>query len=286
MVEQLYHLHMPASPGSCAVFNSPHSGPEYPSRLLSRSSLDPLTLRSSEDAFVDRLFASAPDHGAPLLAARVSRTCVDLNRAADELDPVLIAGTPRRAINPRVMAGLGVIPRVVAEGRAIIEGKLSLAEAERRLDAFYRPYHARLRALLDDQHRRFGQAILYDCHSMPHDALISAPTLHGRRPDVILGDRFGASCDRWLIDAATEIFRSAGFVVVRNAPFAGGYITQHYGRPDAGFHALQIEIDRALYMDEARVEPLPGFADVERWIARAVAELARLGRRALPMAAE
>jgi N-formylglutamate amidohydrolase len=286
MAEALYHLKLPETPASCAVFNSPHSGSEYPRSFLARTRLDPLQIRSSEDAFVDRLFAAAPAHGAPLLAARVPRACVDLNRAADELDPVLIAGASRRAMNPRVAAGLGVIPRVVAEGRTIIDGKLPLAEAEHRLNAYYRPYHARLRGLLEEQRERYGQAILYDCHSMPHDALSSAPVVWGRRPNVILGDRFGASCDRWLIDAATEVFRAAGFVVARNAPFAGGYITQHYGRPQAGFHALQIEIDRALYMDEVRVEPLDCFPAVQAQVGEAVAGLARLSGRALPVAAE
>lgn len=286
MADTLYRLDLPEVATSCAVFNSPHSGSDYPASFLSRSRLDPLAIRSSEDAFVDLLFADAPRHGAPLLAARVPRACVDLNRSADELDPVLIAGASRRAMNPRVAAGLGVIPRVVAEGRIIFDGKLPLAEAEQRLNAFYRPYHARLRALLEDQRARFGQAILFDCHSMPHDALASAPIVWGRQPNVILGDRFGAACERWLIDAATEIFRSEGFVVARNAPFAGGYITQHYGRPQSGIHALQIEIDRALYMDEASVRPLPEFDAVRTRIGAAVAALAKLGGQALPVAAE
>jgi N-formylglutamate amidohydrolase len=286
MTDATYRLHLPAVPASCAVFNSPHSGSEYTPSFLARSRLGTLEIRSSEDAFVEDLFAAAPAYGAPLLAARVPRACVDLNRSADELDPVLIAGAARRALNPRVAAGLGVIPRVVAEGRAIIDGKLPLAEAERRLRVYYRPYHARLRALLEEQRDRFGQAILFDCHSMPHDALASAPVVWGRRPNIVLGDRFGAACDRWVIDAATEIFRAAGFVVARNAPFAGGYITQHYGRPGRGIHALQIEIDRSLYMDEARVERRQDFAEVAASVGYAVADLARLGGRALPMAAE
>jgi N-formylglutamate amidohydrolase len=286
MADPLYRLDLPEAATSCAVFNSPHSGSDYPAAFLARTRLDPLAIRSSEDAFVDLLFADAPTHGAPLLAAKVPRACVDLNRSADELDPVLIAGASRRAMNPRVAAGLGVIPRVVAEGRAIFEGKLPLVEAEQRLDAFYRPYHARLRGLLEEQRLRFGQAVLFDCHSMPHDALASAPVVWGRRPNIILGDRFGASCERWLIDAATEIFRAQGFVVARNAPFAGGYITQHYGRPQAGVHALQIEVDRTLYMDETWIRPLPTFEEVRVRIGAAVAALCRLGGQALPVAAE
>ncbi|CAN5790144.1 N-formylglutamate amidohydrolase [soil metagenome] len=286
MTDAVYRLALPDTPRSCAVFSSPHSGRDYPPGFLSRTRLDTLQIRSSEDAYVDELFACAPDHGAPLLAARVPRACVDLNRASDELDPALIAGTFRRGANPRVVAGLGVIPRVVAEGRPIIEGKLSLAEAEARLDTYYHPYHACLAALIEAQRRAFGQALLFDCHSMPHDALASAPAVWGKRPNIILGDRFGASCERWLMEAATEIFGAAGFVVARNAPFAGGFITQHYGRPGGGIQALQIEIDRGLYMDEDRIERRAGFAETRATIAGAVARLARLGSQALPMAAE
>lgn len=286
MSETVYRLRLPGVPSSCAVFNSPHSGQDYPRSLLARSRLTRLQLRSSEDAFVDELFGCAPECGAPILAARVPRACVDLNRAPDELDPALIIGASRRATNPRIAAGLGVIPRVVAEGRAIIEGKLPLAEAESRLAIYYRPYHTRLRSLLDSQRALFGRAVLFDCHSMPHDALASAPTVWGRRPNVVLGDRFGASCERWLIDAATEAFRSAGFAVARNAPFAGGFITQHYGRPREGIQALQIEIDRSLYMDEARIERSRDFDQTASMIRRVVADLARLGSQALPVAAE
>lgn len=253
---------------------------------MGASRLPAVQLRSSEDAFVDHLFSAAPEFGAPLIAARVPRACVDLNRSPDDLDPALISGASRRFLNPRIAAGLGVIPRVVAEGRPIIDGKLPLAEAHRRIGRYYHPYHARLQALLDESRAQFGVSVLYDCHSMPHDALASAPSVFGRRPNLILGDRFGVSCERWLIDAATDIFTAAGFVVARNAPFAGGYITQTYGRPQAGVHALQIEVDRALYMDEARIEKLDGFDDVRGSIAAAIAELVRVGPSAMPVAAE
>lgn len=286
MNEQVFSLRMPVERSSCAVFNSPHSGRDYPAAFLESSRLDPLQIRSSEDAFVDELFARAPECGAPLLAARVPRAFLDLNRGPEDLDPALIDGAARRAVNPRIVAGLGVIPRVVAEGRPIIEGKLTLAEAEQRIAAHWHPYHAELAALVDGARARFGSAILFDCHSMPHDALATAPVVWGRRPDVILGDRFGAACDRWLIDAATEIFTTAGFVVARNAPFAGGYITQAYGRPRMGVHALQIEIDRALYMDEARVERLPCFEQIRGRIGAAVARLSELGPREMRVAAE
>jgi N-formylglutamate amidohydrolase len=286
MTEDVFSLRLPKLRSSCAVFNSPHSGSDYGPAHMGQSRLSPLHLRSSEDAFVDVLFAEAPNHGAPLLAARVPRACVDLNRAADDLDPALIIGASRRFLNPRIAAGLGVIPRVVAEGRPIVEGKLPFAEAQRRIGAYYHPYHAQLRALLEESRGLFGTAILFDCHSMPHDALAAAPTVRGRRPNLILGDRFGAACERWLIDSATDVFTSAGFVVARNAPFAGGYITQSYGRPQARVHALQIEVDRALYMDEARIEPRPEFDEVRARIAEAISELARLGHCSMPVAAE
>ena len=203
MENSVYALRMPQERRSCAVFSSPHSGSEYPAAFLEASRLSRLQIRSSEDAFVDELFAAAPAAGAPLLAARVPRACIDLNRAPDDLDPALIAGASRRYLNPRIAAGLGVIPRVVGEGRAIMQGKLTLAEAERRIAQNWHPYHQQLRALLSEARAMFGTAILIDCHSMPHDALNAAPSVWGRRPDVILGDRFGAACQRWLIDAAT-----------------------------------------------------------------------------------
>lgn len=287
MPEEPFDLWLPpAQATSAAIFNSPHSGSDYHGSFLGRTRLAPLLLRSSEDAFVDRLFASAPDNGAPLLAARVPRAYVDLNRAADDLDPALITGAARRASNPRIAAGLGVIPRVVAEGRPIIEGKLSLTEAEQRLNTVWRPYHARLSALVAETLAREGVALLFDCHSMPRDALAGAPMVWGRRPDVILGDRFGAACDRSVIEATAEAFTAQGFVVARNAPFAGGYITQSYGRPRLRVHALQIEIDRSLYMDERRIEPLPGFPEMAARIGRVVAVLARLRPQVLPLAAE
>jgi len=235
---------------------------------------------------VDELFAAAPLRGAPLLAANVPRACVDLNRAPDDLDPALISGASRRFLNPRIAAGLGVIPRVVAEGRPIMQGKLPLAEAQRRLNAYWYPYHERLRALIAESRAAFGMAILFDCHSMPRDALTAAGGPWGRRPNIVLGDRFGAACDRWLVDAATDIFAAAGFVVARNAPFAGGYITQTYGRPSQGTQALQIEIDRGIYMDEERVARGSGFEEVRAKIAAAVAGLAGLGPAVRQVAAE
>lgn len=279
-------LYEPKEWTSPAVFSSPHSGASYPADFLNNAVLDAMSIRSSEDAFVDKLFRNAPQYGAPLLAATLPRAYVDLNRAADELDPALIAGAQRRGANPRISAGLGVIPRVVAEGRAIRSGKMPLREALKRLRVGYHPYHDQLDTLLAQQRDRFGRAILFDCHSMPHDALGSAPFVRGQRPDIILGDRFGAACGRWLIDAAAALFTEQGFVVARNAPFAGGYITQHYGRPSRDVHALQIEIDRALYMDERRLQPNGAFYDVRSRLDRVLSGLVGVGGAAAPMAAE
>jgi len=245
-----------------------------------------MTIRSSEDAFVDYLFAAAPRFGAPLITATLPRAYVDLNRAADELDPALVIGAQRRGANPRVSAGLGVIPRVVAEGRAIRSGKIPLREALKRLRQTYHPYHDMLQSLLERQKGAFGHAILFDCHSMPHDALTSAPLVRGRRPDVILGDRFGAACGRWVIEAAADLFAAAGFVVARNAPFAGGYITQHYGRPSRNVHALQIEIDRSLYMNEQQMTLRSDVDSVLRRLEAVQAGLADLGSAQPALAAE
>ncbi len=280
-------VHQPAASESCAVFSSPHSGADYPETLMRRTQLSPLQIRSSEDAFVDELFGAAPGCGAPLIAAQIPRACVDLNRAPDDLDPALIAGASRRYLNPRIAAGLGVIPRVVAEGRAIIEGKIPLAEANRLLASYWRPYHAALGALVEERRRRFGAAVLFDCHSMPRDAIHSAPSVGGRVPDVVLGDRFGAACARWLTEAVGDAFRAEGFTVARNAPFAGGYITQAYGRPREGAHAIQIEVDRSLYMDERRIERLESFDEVRGRLSAVVARIAALRPgEALPVAAE
>jgi N-formylglutamate amidohydrolase len=258
---------------SSMIFASPHSGREYPAEFLSRIVLDRQAIRSSEDAFVDNLFDVAPTLGAPLLAARAPRAYLDLNRAADELDPGVIEGVARAPHNPRVSSGLGVIPRVVAGGRSIYRGKLSLGEAEERIRRFWHPYHQALAAMVEETRAAFGQAVLIDCHSMPHEA-IEAHTRPGQlRPEVVLGDRYGATAGRDVMDRVEAAFATAGFRVGRNAPFAGAYVAQAYGRPSRGVHVVQVEIDRALYMDEVRVEPLAGFESFRALIAGVVADL-------------
>jgi N-formylglutamate amidohydrolase len=286
MTSAAFTLFRPDRHETPVIFSSPHSGREYPPALLARTVLDERTIRSSEDAFVDQLFASAPGCGAPLIAARAPRAWIDLNRAADELDPALIDGVVRALHNPRVSSGLGVIPRVVANGRSIYRGRIALFEAQARIDRLWHPYHAALRALIDESLMQFGQAVLIDCHSMPHEAIEA----HGRpgqpRPQVVLGDRFGAAAGREVIEAIEAAFAGAGLRVARNAPFAGAYIAQAYGRPSRGQHVVQVEIDRSLYMDEAQITPRADFADFQALMAGVVAEIAGFGRRAMPLAAE
>lgn len=281
-----YHLTEPARLTTGVVFNSPHSGDQYPAELIARTRLGQLQLRASEDALVDRLFASAPRFGAPVLAARLPRAWVDLNRGPAELDPALIEGVRATGINQRIAAGLGVVPRIVSEGAAIYSGKLSLAEAEARIRAVHTPYHARLEALLMRARSRFGAAVLFDCHSMPSEALRTTPRVRGQVPDIVLGDRFGVSAGREIVAETQAAFERAGFVVARNSPFAGGYITQRYGRPRQGLHAVQIEIDRGLYLDQKRIEPGAGFENIVARIEVVVALLVRIAPGSTAMAAE
>jgi N-formylglutamate deformylase len=286
MSNAAYSLIEPVQRLSCAVFASPHSGRNYPQAFLQQTLLDERVIRSSEDAFVDHLFASAPEFGAPFLTAGVPRAYVDLNRSPDELDPALIEGVRRQGHNPRVASGLGVIPRVVSNGRAIYRGKLQMAEVEKRLETYWRPYHAALQALLSKAHAQFGQAILVDCHSMPHEAVDGVARTAAQRPEIVLGDRFGAAASSEVVDLIESAFASAGLIVTRNAPFAGAYITQAYGRPSRGQHAVQIEIDRAIYMDEKRVRPNQNFEAFQTLLRGVISEIAQIGQEQIPLAAE
>ncbi len=287
MTKVAYHLIRPDQRTTSVVFASPHSGRDYPEAFLDQTVLDKLDIRSSEDAFVDKLFEVASRYGAPLLRAGAPRAYIDLNRAPDELDPALIEGIRRVAHNPRIASGLGVIPRVVSNGRPIYRGKLRLDEAQARIAGHWRPYHDALQTLLDQSHAAFGEAILIDCHSMPHEALENVGPHGSAKPDVVLGDRFGAAAAASVVDRVEAAFTAAGFRVARNMPFAGAYITQHYGRPSRRQHCIQVEIDRSLYMDEATVEPRPGFEVFRRRLEQVVAEIAAIGApREMPVAAE
>ncbi|MEM7505571.1 MAG: N-formylglutamate amidohydrolase [Pseudomonadota bacterium] len=284
--DHAFHLAEPARLSTNLVFSSPHSGREYPGELVERSRLGLLQLRASEDVLVDALFAAAPDHGAPLIAAKSPRAWLDVNRAPDELDPALIEGVRPRGLNQRVAAGLGVVPRVVSEGAAIYNGKISLVDAQTRIHSVHTPYHDALEGLLMRARDRFGAALLFDCHSMPTEALRAAPRINGKTPQIVLGDRFGAAAARSYIAETKVAFERAGFTVARNAPFAGGYITQRYGKPSRGLHAIQIEIDRGLYLDQARVEPNADFEEIQDLITGVIAELILLGRELDGLAAE
>ena len=286
MTGSTYNFTSSATLGSALVFASPHSGRDYTPEFLRQSVLDERTIRSSEDAYVDHLFDAAPQFGAPFITASAPRAFLDLNRSPDELDPALISGIRSSGHNPRIASGLGVIPRVVAGGRAIYRGKLSRQEADQRIESHWHPYHRALQGLLDQAHARFGQAILIDCHSMPHEAMDGIARGSVRRPDVVLGDRFGAAASEEIVDQVEEAFVRAGFTVTRNAPFAGAYITQSYGRPSRRQHAIQVEIDRSLYMNERRVEPNANFQSVRSSLRRVMSEISQIGQSRIPLAAE
>jgi N-formylglutamate amidohydrolase len=241
------------------VFNSPHSGRQYPAQFLADSNLDALAIRRSADHYVDDIFADAPEHGAPLLLANFPRAYLDVNREPYELDPRMFDGPLPPYVNigsMRVAGGLGTIPRIVAENMEIYRRRLPVAEAMLRIETIYKPYHACLRRLIAATHARFGLCVLIDCHSMPGNIRLSGSDV---RPDFIIGDRYGTSASAELSRAALHILDGMGFAAVRNKPYAGGFITEHYGRPVRGLHALQIEINRALYVDEMTLEKKPEF---------------------------
>lgn len=286
MSNAAYEILSPTGPASCVVFASPHSGRDYAASFLKRSVLNRHVIRSSEDAFVDQLFDCASEFGAPLLKALAPRAYVDLNRASGELDPALIEGVLRQGHNPRVASGLGVIPRVVANGRAIYRGKITMEEAQHRIEGYWVPYHAALQGLLDRAFDRHGQAVLIDCHSMPHEAIDGVAQSGLKRPDVVLGDRFGAAASGDVVDRVEAAFVAQGFNVMRNTPFAGAYVTQTYGRPGRGQHAVQVEIDRALYMNEQTVKPNAQFQTVRAALRAVVADLSEIGQGRVPLAAE
>lgn len=254
------------------VFNSAHSGQVYPKRFLAMTRLDHLSIRQSEDAYVDEIFSRAPHMGAPLLKAHFPRAYLDTNREPYELDPAMFAEKLPREYNvtsARVAAGLGTLARIVAEGKPIYRDRLRLADARMRIEGIYRPYHTQLQKLLTDTVNRFGIALLVDCHSMPR------LTRSGDRsgPDVVLGDRYGASCAPHVMALAEAVFTAAGLTVARNRPYAGGYTLRSYGRPKYGVHALQIELSRHLYMNEATLVRHEGFDHLQHIVNRLIGAL-------------
>jgi N-formylglutamate amidohydrolase len=262
------------------VFNSPHSGRVYPERFLTMTRLDHLSIRQSEDAWVDELFARAPHLGAPLLRAHFPRAYLDVNREPWELDPTMFVEPLSDRFNttsPRVAAGLGTLARVVAENKPIYRDRLTLDDARMRIEGIYHPYHAALQKLLSEAIGAFGVALLIDCHSMPR----ITRTNDKAAPDIVLGDRYGTTCAPILVDLVETIFTSAGLRVARNRPYAGGFATRTYGRPQHGVHALQIEISRHLYMNEVTLAKNEGFESVRALLERLIFALIGLDLVAL-----
>lgn len=280
-----FRLDRPARQMVPFVFASPHSGRHYPQSLLDKTRLDAITLRRSEDAFVDELFAGAVALGAPLLAAQFPRAFLDVNRGIAELDAAMFDRALDMKVDaptPRVAAGLGVIPRIVRDGAEIYHAKLRGEDARARLEQLYKPYHQALAGLMEETRARFGVAVLIDCHSMPSALSV---------PDMVLGDRYGASAAPVLSNRAEAAFTRARFSVTRNTPYAGGHTTVQYGRVASGFHALQIEINRALYLDEDRIVKKSCFANVKARLTQAMEfltamPLSHLGGGQMPLAAE
>lgn len=267
------------------VFASPHSGDVYPDDPGARADVPELSLRSAEDALVDRLVAPRPDLGVPMIAARLGRAYVDLNRDPAELDPRVVEGA--EAASPRVAAGFGVIPRLTGDGRVIRERALTQDQARARLAMAHRPYHQALARLMNRARDRFGFAVLVDWHSMPSRAVGQGAGIRG--PDVVLGDRHGSACSAQITRLLRARFEQAGWRAALNRPYAGGWSTQIWGRPDEGFHAVQVELNRALYLNEETLEAGPHFAMTQKVVRRVTAALAAhdwSGLRPLPAAAE
>ena len=264
----------PAARRGPVLFNSPHSGSTYPRGFLEASRLDLGTLRRSEDSFMDELMAGVVGHGFPLMRAHFPRCYVDVNREPYELDPRMFEGRLPSFANTRSMrvaGGLGTVARVVGDAQEIYDQRIPVDDALRRIESLYKPYHRALRRLITRVHREFKVAVLVDCHSMP-----SSSGTKGERPraDFVIGDRYGTSCVGIVAEAVESLLVERGYSVSRNKPYAGGFITEHYGDPPAGLHAIQLEVNRALYMDERRYEKSPNF---ERLSADLVTLADRLG---------
>ena len=262
------------------VFASPHSGRNYPTDFVAASALDPVALRRSEDSFVDELFAAAPRFGAPLLKALFPRAFIDPNREPFELDPAMFVDELPSYANSqssRIAAGLGTIPKVVSNGREIYRAKLTFTEAAKRINVYYRPYHKALTALIDETVELFGFCVLIDCHSMPSVGGLLDPDAGRGRADFVLGDSFGNACEDRVTATVERALRAQGHSVIRNKPFAGGFTTRHYGKPSTGVHALQIEINRALYMDELNIERRDGIHRLTQQMVDVIVALTGLG---------
>lgn len=271
----VFFLDFPPGDSSPVICASPHSGRRYPADLLAAARLDLRQLRRTEDAYVDELVKGAPARGATLLTAELGRAYVDLNRDPLELDPTMFDGplpAGAKVNSARVAAGLGVIPKLSANGREIYGRRLDANEIERRLVHAHRPYHAALDQVVQAAIKAHGRALLLDWHSMPSSAACMGG---GAAPDVVLGDLHGRSCAPGFIDAIEAWFLRQGYRCRRNQPYAGGYTMERFGRPGDGVHALQIELNRALYLDETRLTLTPGFDRLRRDMSGLIATVVR-----------
>ena len=265
----------PATLTSGVVFALPHSGRDYGVSFLNQSILDSISIRSSEDAFLDQLIDGIEKYGAPKIVANAPRAFIDLNRSTDELDPALISGIKNNMRNPRISSGLGVIPRVVSHGKEIYRGKLSLEQAQSRIEYYWKPYHKDLSTLLKRAQSIYGQSLLIDMHSMPHEA-VSTQSSFISAPEIVVGDRFGMSSDPEFTNLIVSILKQHGFRVAKNTPFAGAFITKHHGKIKERTHAIQLEIDRSLYMDEERISPNSGFEKLKSQLFPALIQISSL----------
>ena len=275
----------PSTLTSGVVFALPHSGRDYGVSFLNQSILDKISIRSSEDAFLDQLIDGIEKYGAPKIIANAPRAFIDLNRSTDELDPALISGIKNNIRSPRISSGLGVIPRVVSHGREIYRGKLSLEQAQSRIEYYWKPYHKDLANLLKRAQSIYGQSLLIDMHSMPHEA-VSTQSSFIKAPEIIVGDRFGMSSDPEFTNLIVSILKQHGFRVAKNTPFAGAFITKHHGKIKERTHAIQLEIDRSLYMDEERISPNSGFEKLKSQLFPALIQISSLICKSDEIAAE
>ena len=280
-----YEIKDPLLLSSPLIFASPHSGRQYNTSFIEEIALDKHEVRSSEDAYVDKLIDFVPSLGAPLLLAKVPRAVVDFNRATSELDPELIKGINARDLNSRTKAGLGVIPRVVSKGRRIYSDKISLKEAQSRIREYWNPYHEAIKRLLNRAEEAFGFSLLLDIHSMPHEAVAHLNKCH-KNAEIVLGDRHGSSANLVFVELIESVFVSHGFSVSRNVPFAGAYITQKYGQPNEGKNAIQIEIDRSLYIKEDILKFSDNYLEIKLRLCNALKEIICAIRDTTSLAAE
>ena len=275
----------PSTLTSGVVFALPHSGRDYGVSFLNQSILDKISIRSSEDAFLDQLIDGIEKYGAPKIIANAPRAFIDLNRSTDELDPALISGIKNNIRSPRISSGLGVIPRVVSHGKEIYRGKLSLEQAQSRIEYYWKPYHKDLSNLLKRAQSIYGQSLLIDMHSMPHEA-VSTQSSFIKAPEIVVGDRFGMSSDPEFTNLIVSILKQHGFRVAKNTPFAGAFITKHHGKIKERTHAIQLEIDRSLYMDEERISPNSGFEKLKSQLFPALIQISSLICKSDKIAAE